>query len=169
MSLPPLTVLGYPRRAVEEGRPSIILARSVSRWGSLYGGPPFVTPMVVFFSDAYFVELASRLQRDPDWVKGAAKVTAKLMMTVTDRSEAHLLDVQGGIVSARAARPDEPADFKFEGPYEQWARLGKERKDLNSLVLQGKIKFRGSLSKLMPLQSVLVRVEAVARSIPADY
>ena len=125
--------------------------------------------MLVFFSDAYFVELATRLQRDPDWAKGAAKVTAKLMMTVTDRNEAHLLDVQGGIVTVRAAKPDEPADFKFEGPYEQWARLGRERKDLNSLVLQGKIKFRGSLSKLLPLQSVLVRVEAVARSIEAEF
>ena len=125
--------------------------------------------MLVFFSDAYFVELATRLQRDPDWAKGAAKVSAKLMMTVTDRNEAHLLDVQGGIVTARAAKPEEPADFKFEGPYEQWARLGRERKDLNSLVLQGKIKFRGSLSKLLPLQSVLVRVEAVARSIEAEF
>ncbi len=122
-----------------------------------------------FFSDAYFTELVARLQKDPDWIKGAARVTAKLMMTVTDRNEAHLLDIQAGNVTVRASRPDEPADFKFEGPYEVWARIGKERKDLNSLVLQGKIKFRGSLAKLLPLQGVLVRVEAVARAIPAEF
>jgi len=124
---------------------------------------------VQFFSDAYFTELVARLQKDPDWIKGAARVTAKLMMTVTDRNEAHLLDIQAGNVTVRATKPDEPADFKFEGPYEVWARIGKERKDLNSLVLQGKIKFRGSLAKLLPLQGVLVRVEAVARAIPAEF
>jgi putative sterol carrier protein len=125
--------------------------------------------MAQFFSDEYFTELAARLQKDPDWIKGAAKLTAKLMMTVTDRNEAHLLDVQSGNVTVRPAKPDEPADFKFEGPYEVWVRIGKERKDLNSLVLQGKIKFRGSLAKLLPLQGVLVRVEAVARAIPAEF
>jgi len=122
-----------------------------------------------FFSDEYFTELAGRLQKDPDWAKGASKVTAKLMMTVTDRSGAHLLDVQAGNVSVRPAKPDEPADFKFEAPYDVWSRIGKERKDLNSLVLPGKIKFRGSLAKLLPLQGVLVRVEAVARAIPAEF
>ena len=122
-----------------------------------------------FFSDEYFAELAARLQTDPEWMRGAAKVTMKLMMTVTDRNEAHLLGVQAGNVSVQPAKPDDPADLKFEAPYEVWARLGKDRKDLNTLVLQGKIRFRGSLAKLMPLQGVLVRIEAVAREIPAEY
>jgi len=125
--------------------------------------------MVQFFSDAYFTELAARLEKDPDWMRGASKVTTKLMMTVTDRNEAHLLDVRAGNISVRSAKPDELADFKFEGTYDTWSRMGKERKDLNTLVLQGKIKFRGSLAKLLPLQGVLVRVEAVARAIPAEF
>ncbi len=125
--------------------------------------------MVQFYSTAYFEELAARLNKDPEWAKGASKITTKLMMSVTDRGQAHLFEIQSGRVAVRDAQPDEPADFKFEGPYEQWARLGKERKDLNSLVLQGKIKFRGSLAKLLPMQSVLVRIEAVAREIPAEF
>ena len=104
-----------------------------------------------FFSDEYFTELAGRLQKDPDWAKGASKVTAKLMMTVSDRNEGHLLDVQAGNVSVRPATPDEPADFKFEGPYEVWARLGRDRRDLNTLVLQGKIKFRGAIVVVLRL------------------
>ena len=125
--------------------------------------------MVQFFSTAYFEELAWRLNKDPEWAKGASKITTKLMMTVTDRGQAHLFDIHSGRVAVRDAQPDEPADFKFDGPYEQWARLGKEKKDLNSLVLQGKIKFRGSLAKLLPMQSVFVRIEAVAREIPAEF
>ncbi len=125
--------------------------------------------MVQFFSTAYFEELAGRLNKDAEWARGASKITTKLMMTVMDRGQAHLFDILSGRVAVRDAKPDEPADFKFEGPYEQWARLGKEKKDLNSLVLQGKIKFRGSLAKLLPMQSVLVRIEAIAREIPAEF
>jgi len=124
--------------------------------------------VLTFFSTAYFEELASRLSEDPGWMKGASNVTAKLMMTVTDRNESHLFDIVAGQVTVRKAQSDEMADFKFEGPYEQWVRLGKEKKDLNTLVLQGKIKFRGSLAKLLPMQSVLVRIEAVAREIPVE-
>ncbi len=59
--------------------------------------------------------------------------------------------------------------MKFEGPMEQWTRLGKGGKDLQTLVLQGKIKFRGSLAKLVPLQPALFRIEVVARDIPKKF
>ena len=125
--------------------------------------------MARYFSTEFFQELAARLPSDPDWMKGAAKVTTKLMMTVTDRGESTILDVQAGQVTARAAKPDDPADFKFEAPYEQWVRVAKEKKDIQSLVLQGKIKFRGPLAKFMPMQPALVRMEAVARNMAADF
>ncbi len=125
--------------------------------------------MVRYFSTEFLQELATRLTQDPVWMKGAAKITVKLMITVTDRNESHLLEVVNGAATVRVARPDEPADFKFEGPYEQWVRLGKEKKDIQTLVLQGKLKFRGPLAKFMPMQPTLIRIEAVAREIPAEY
>jgi putative sterol carrier protein len=125
--------------------------------------------MVKYFSTEFLQELAARLTQDPQWMKGASKITVKLMITITDRNEHHLLAVVNGQVSARVATPEEPADFKFEGPYEQWVRLGKEKKDIQSLVLQGKLKFRGPLAKFMPMQPTLVRIEAVAREIPAEF
>jgi len=125
--------------------------------------------MAKYFSTEFFQELVTRLVKDPDWLKGAAKVTTKLMMTVTDRGESTILDVQAGQITARAAKPDDPADFKFEAPYEVWLRVAKERKDIQSLVLQGKIKFRGPLAKFMPMQPALVRMEAVARDMPAEF
>jgi putative sterol carrier protein len=122
-----------------------------------------------YFSTEFLQELATRLTQDPQWMKGASKITVKLMITITDRNESHILEVVNGQVAARVAKPDDPADFKFEGPYEQWVRLGKEKKDIQTLVLQGKLKFRGPLAKFMPMQPTLVRIEAVAREIPAEY
>ena len=72
-------------------------------------------------------------------------------------------------MAVRVAAPDEPADFKFEAPLEQWNRVGKGEKDLQTLVLQGRIKFRGPLSKLLPLQPALFRIEVVARDIPKEF
>lgn len=125
--------------------------------------------MVQFFSEAFFSEVAQRLATDADWNKNAGKVTSKIMLTATDAGRSLLLDVQGGKVTVRTASADEPADFKFEAPMEQWTRLGKGERDLQTLVLQGKIKFRGALAKLVPLQPALFRIEAVARAMPKEF
>ena len=125
--------------------------------------------MVEFFSEAFFQEVATRLPSDAEWTKHAAKLTAKIILTATDASRSLLLEVQGGRIGVRSAAADEPADFKFEAPLEQWNRLGKGEKDLQTLVLQGKIKFRGPLTKLVPMQPALLRIEVVARDIPKEF
>ncbi len=125
--------------------------------------------MVLFFSEAFFQEVAHRLGRDAEWNKAAAKVTAKIMLTATDASRSILLDVLGAKMTVSSAKPDDPAEFKFEAPMEQWNRLGKGEKDLQTLVLQGKIKFRGPLAKLVPMQPALFRIEVVARDIPKEF
>ena len=125
--------------------------------------------MVLFFSEAFFLEVADRLARDAEWNKAAAKVTAKIILIATDVGRSILLDVLGVKMTVSSAKPEDPADFKFEAPIEQWNRLGKGEKDLQTLVLQGKIKFRGPLAKLVPLQPALFRVEVVARDIPKEF
>ena len=125
--------------------------------------------MVQFFSEAFFQEVGDRLAIDAGWTKSAARLTAKFLLTATDAGRSIMLDIQTGKLTARAATADEPSDFKFEAPMEQWTRLGKGEKDLQTLVLQGRIKFRGPLSKLLPLQPALFRIEVVARDIPKEF
>lgn len=125
--------------------------------------------MAQFFSEAFFREVAERLASDADWNKHAAKITSRVMLTATDAGRSLLLDVQSGRMTVRSAAADEPADFKFEAPMEQWTRLGRGEKDLQTLVLQGKIKFRGALAKLVPMQPALFRIEVVARDIPKEF
>ena len=125
--------------------------------------------MFLFFSEAFFQEVADRLLRDAEWNRAAARLTAKIILTDTDLARSIMLDVVGVAMGVRAAKPDDPADFKFEAPTEQWNRLGKGEKDLQTLVLQGKIKFRGPLAKLVPMQPALFRIEVVARDIPKGF
>ena len=125
--------------------------------------------MVQFLSEAFFQEVGNRLSTDGEWKENAGRVTARIMLTATGSGRSIMLDLQSGNLTARAAAPDDPADFKFEAPMEQWTRLGQGEKDLQTLVLQGRIKFRGPLAKLLPLQPALFRIEVVVRNIPKEF
>src|SRR2546425_2370391 len=125
--------------------------------------------MVQYFTKSFFDEVASRLNADAEWAKKASAITAKIVLTCFDRNASFLLDIQGGKVAANQVSADAPADFKFEGPYDVWTQLGKGEKDFQSLLLGGKIRFRGSLPKIMALTSQLNRITQVAQQVPKEF
>ena len=123
---------------------------------------------VRYFSMEFFEELARRLNADEEWRRRASTLTAKITLTVTDRGASFMVDIADGAVTAKPARAEDPADFKFEGPYEIWARIATRQTDFNTAVITGKMKFRGSLPKIMGIQPQLTRLTAIASEIPAD-
>ncbi|HKZ99009.1 MAG TPA: SCP2 sterol-binding domain-containing protein [Thermoplasmata archaeon] len=125
--------------------------------------------MVMYFTREFFEEIASRLNADPEWAKKAGALTVKLVLTCTDRASAFLLDLRGGRVVASEVAADAPADFKFEGLYDAWVILGTGQKDFQTLVLTGKIKFRGSMPKIMGMLGPLNRITATAQQIPKEF
>jgi len=120
-----------------------------------------------YFSEEYFQELARRLNEDADWRKKAAATTLRVTLTVTDRASSYMLEIANGIVTAKKAAPEDPADFKFEAPYEVWGRIALGQTDFNTAVLTGKMKFKGSLPKVMAIQPQMTRLTQVARDIGA--
>ncbi|HEY7588568.1 MAG TPA: SCP2 sterol-binding domain-containing protein [Thermoplasmata archaeon] len=125
--------------------------------------------MVQYFSRAFFDELATKLNEDPEWTKKAGSLSFKLILTVLDRKNSILLDVQSGKVAAIETAADAPADFKFEANYDAWVVLGRAEKDFQSLVMGGKIKFRGSMPKVMGMMSQLNRITALAQQLPKEF
>ncbi len=125
--------------------------------------------MTQYFTKSFFEEVASRLNADSEWSKKAGAISAKLVLTCVDRGASFLIDIANGRVVSSAVSAEIPADFKFEGTYDTWTQLGKAEKDLQSLVMSGKIRFRGSLPKIMGLMNVLGRVTSVARDVPKDF
>ncbi len=125
--------------------------------------------MVLYFTTAFFNELAAKLNADPEWQRKAGSMVVKVVLTVTDRASSHLLDVQGGKVTASDVMADAPADFKFEGPYDAWVALGKGEKDFQSLVMAGKLKFRGSMPKVMGIMGQLNRITMLAQQLPKEF
>lgn len=125
--------------------------------------------MVQYFSKAFFDELANALNVDPEWTKKAAPLTFKTVITITDRGQSYLLDVVAGKVAASETAGDVPADFKFDGPYDSWVILGKGEKDFQSLVMSGKVKFRGSMPKVMGMMGQWNRLIKVAQQLPKEF
>ncbi len=125
--------------------------------------------MVQYFTKAFFDEVVARLNADPEWAKKVATITAKVVLTCFDRKTSFLLDVQGGRVASSEVAADVPADFKFEGNYDSWVQLGKGEKDFQSLVMGGKIRFRGSMPKIMALMGPLNRITLVAQQVPKEF
>ena len=132
-------------------------------------GPAGEAPLAQYFTQAFFQEVANRLNADPEWSRKAAAITAKIVLTCVDRKASFLIDVVNGTVSCTEVAADVAADFKFEGTYDAWIQLGKGEKDFQSLVMGGKIRFRGSMPKIMALMGVLSRITSVARDVPKDF
>ena len=121
-----------------------------------------------YFSMEFFDELARRLNADSEWKKRAAALTAKITLTVTDRDQSVMLAITDGSVVAKQVKADEAADFKFEAPYEVWVHVAAGRTDFNTAVITGKMRFRGSLLRIMGLQPAMSRLTAIAKDIPAE-
>lgn len=125
--------------------------------------------MLQYFTKDFFDAVANRLNADPEWTKKASNITSKIVLTCFDRKSSFLLDVQNGKVAVSDVAPDVPADFKFEGNYDAWVQLAKGEKDFQSLVMAGKIRFRGSMPKIMALMGQLNRITLVAQQVPKEF
>lgn len=123
---------------------------------------------MMYFSTDFFAELARRLNEDAEWKKEAATLTTRITLTVTDRNEAHQLEIATGTVTPRAVKAEDPADFKFEGPWDVWRKIASGETDFNTAVITGKMKFRGSLPKIMGIQPQMSRLTQVAKEIAAQ-
>ncbi|MBI4415907.1 MAG: SCP2 sterol-binding domain-containing protein [Euryarchaeota archaeon] len=124
--------------------------------------------MVQYFSPEYFDELARRLNADGEWMKKAATLTTKITLTVTDRGQSYMLVIANGAVTAQKVAGEDPADFKFEAPYEIWGKIATGTLDFNTAVITGKMRFRGSLPKIMGIQPQMNRLTQIAKEIPAQ-
>lgn len=125
--------------------------------------------MVRFFTEEFFEQMAERLNADVEWMKKTGGLNTKIVATCTDRDLSVLIEIQQGMVTTKRTSPEEPADFKFEGDYASWQKAGKGEADLQTLTMTGKIRFKGSMSKIMAMFSQLNRLVAVLRDMPKEF
>ncbi len=124
--------------------------------------------MVRYFTSEFFEALVASLNQDEEWQRRARRLNLKILLNVTDRGEVHLLQVTEGTLSTHGAKPEDLDDFKLEGTYDNWATFTTGENDLPTLVMTGRLRFKGSVSKIMALQDPLNRLAQIARSLSSS-
>jgi putative sterol carrier protein len=123
---------------------------------------------VAFFTPAYFEELARTLNADAEFKEKTAKLDLSILMAAKDKDLSALLRVKNGQATVEPAGRETPADFKFIGEYAVWASNHRGEAPLDKLVMTGKLKFVGSIPKIMGLRSQLLVIDRLAQKVPAD-
>ena len=124
--------------------------------------------MPALFTSAFFDELVRRLNDDPDFRSKTANVNATVLMVNTDTKTSFLMAIQKGSASYQPGSMESKADFTFLGPTDVWAANHRGEAPMEKLVMTGKLKFKGSIPKIMGLRSQLTVIDRIAQSVPEN-
>jgi len=127
--------------------------------------------MVKYFSAEFFAQLQDALANDAKWQEGTKGLKTSIKLTSTDQSVAssYLLRVEDGKTSISPSEPAAQAEFSFEGAYETWTKVAKGEVDLQSAVLKGLLKFKGSITKILFYRDKFMRIAEVIRATPVEF
>ncbi|MCL4356161.1 MAG: SCP2 sterol-binding domain-containing protein [Nitrososphaerota archaeon] len=125
--------------------------------------------MAKFMSDEYIAQVQSTLAADSKWVETTKGFKTSIAFNVTDSSQSFLMTVENGTTAFQKAEPGTAAEFSFDGTYESWCKVAKGEVDIQSAVLKGQLRFKGSLPKVIMYRDRLVRVAEVMKDVPKEF
>jgi putative sterol carrier protein len=116
--------------------------------------------MVKFFSPEFFAQVQDSLANDAKWQESAKGLKTSIRLTSAGQANAssYLLKVEDGKTTISPTDAAAQAEFSFEGAYETWTKVARGEVDLQSAVLKGLLKFKGSIT-----------IAEVMRSIPVEF
>jgi putative sterol carrier protein len=120
-------------------------------------------------SEDYMAQVQGALAQDPKWTENTRTLRTSIAFHVTDMGKSYLMSVDNGVTAIQKAEPGAAAEFSFEGSYDTWSKVAKGEVDLQSAVLKGELKFRGSLTKILMYKDRFVRVAEIMRDVPKEF
>jgi len=115
--------------------------------------------MVRFWSKEFFEEASELLNKDQELEKVFSGINTTIIAECSDRNSAFLIIVKNGKISSSEARSDDKAEFRFTSPYDKWVKIAQGKDKVQSEVVKGAIKFRGSMPKMLLYLSRIVRMQ----------
>ena len=125
--------------------------------------------MSKFLSDEYFDQLREAISRDSKWTDSTKNIKTSIALNVTDNGQHYVLAVENGITNLQKVNPGSPAEFSFDGMYDTWCKVAKGEMDLQSAVLKGQLRFRGSLTKILMYRDRFMRLAELMRDVPKEF
>jgi putative sterol carrier protein len=125
--------------------------------------------MAKYLSDEYFSQVQSALSQDPKWTESTKTLKTSIGFGVTDIGQNYVLGVENGVTTFLKVAPGTPAEFSLDGTYESWCKVAKGEVDLQSAVLKGQLRFKGSLTKILMYRDRFIRIAEIMREVPKEY
>jgi len=122
-----------------------------------------------FLSDEYFDQLREAISRDSKWTDSTKNIKTSIALNVTDNGQHYILAVENGVTNLQKVSPGSPAEFSFDGMYDTWCKVAKGEMDLQSAVLKGQLRFRGSLTKILMYRDRFMRLAELMRDVPKEF
>ena len=111
-----------------------------------------------FWSEEFFAAAAEAVNSDPRFPSLVTGISTSIIVDCSDKESAFRIQLELGKVSVRPARGD-LAEFTFSAPYEEWTRIIRDGLDIRGEVLKGRVKFRGSMPKMLLYLGRVSRME----------
>jgi hypothetical protein len=118
-----------------------------------------VRDLITFWSPDFFDKANELLNSDEELCKVFKGMNTTILAECVDRDQAFLIKVVDGQLSSREASSDDKVEFRFSAPYEKWVKIAKGEEKVQSEVVKGKIRFRGSMPKMLLYLGKVVRME----------
>jgi len=125
--------------------------------------------MAKYMSDEYVAQVQAALVADPKWAETSKNLKSSIAMNVTDTGQNYLLTVENGTTAFQKVAPGAAAEFSLDGTYDSWCKLGRGELDIQSAVLKGQLRFKGSLTKALMYRDKLTQIAEVMRSVPTEF
>lgn len=125
--------------------------------------------MAKFLSDEYFSLVQTALNQDAKWTESTKNFKSSMAINATDVGQNYLLNVENGTTTLQKVAPGAAAEFTLDGTYDAWMKVAKGELDIQSAVLRGQLKFKGSLVKALSYKDKLMRVAEILRDVPKEY
>ena len=125
--------------------------------------------MAKFLSDDYFSQVQAALSQDQKWLESTRSVKTTIAFNVTDIGQNYVLTVENGVTTLLKAAAGTPVEFSFDGTYDAWTKVVKGEMDIQSAVLKGQLRFKGSITKILMYRDRFIRVEEVMRDVPKEF
>ena len=125
--------------------------------------------MAAFMSEEYISQVQSALAADPKWMESTKGFKTSIAFNVTDRGQNYVMSVENGATAFQKVAPGTAAEFSFDGSYDAWSKIAKGEVDIQSAVLKGQLKFKGSLTKILMYKDRFIRVAELMRDTPKEF
>lgn len=115
--------------------------------------------MLRFFTKEFFDNVAQELNKDEKAREIFSALNSSLILYCEDLGVGFRLAVEKGVLSVSEEGKTVEAEFFFSAPYEEWCKVIKGEAKVPAEITAGRIKFKGSMPKMLLYIGKLTYVE----------